>query len=111
MCIDENGTFFQVLQNRLVVKYNIQMKYMTYSLLEFYNSIAGDVNPKFYDEKFARIMFTSFIGSDKVAKTFAFDPRNSTILLMKGHKNSSCLILKSYNSSHFRHIQSSGQRK
>lgn len=57
---------------------------MTYSLLEFYNSISAEVNPKFYDEKFARIMFTSFIGSDKIAKNVQYDAKDGTVLFMKG---------------------------
>lgn len=56
---------------------------MTYSLLEFYNSLS-EVNPKFYDEKFARIMCTSFIGTEKVAKSFQYNPKHEVVLFMKG---------------------------
>lgn len=73
----------QELKNRWVLKYNIEVKSITYELLEFYNSLSG-VIPKFYDEKFARIMFTSFIGSEKVAKAFEYDPKNNVVLFMKG---------------------------
>lgn len=66
-----------------MVQYNIEIKQMTYSLLEFYNSIGAEVCPKFYDEKFARIMFTSFIGSDKIAKNFQYEAQDSTVLFMK----------------------------
>lgn len=42
---------------------------------------------KIHDERFARIMFTTFIGSDQVAKNFRYDPLSKTAMLMKGNDN------------------------
>lgn len=74
-------------KNRLVVPYNVELKYITYALLEFYNSMDFDKNPEYYDEKFMRILFTSFIGAGKVDQFINADPENMTILLIKGTGN------------------------
>lgn len=67
-----------------MVEYNIEVKYITYSLLEFYNTFNGGPNPLYHDEKFARVLFTSFIGTGKIAKFMKLNAEDKTILLMKG---------------------------